>query len=90
LVVAQKLAVVFIALLGVVVGAETFAHGIVVGVDGTPWPSMAFYAEVVVAHRGKAALPSAALEESLGQGYARRDAVALHLLYGQVLKLVDI
>ena len=51
---------------------------------------MAFYAEVVVAHRGKTALPCAALEKALCQGYARGYAVALHLLYCQVLKLVDI
>ena len=81
---------VFIALLGVVVGAETLAYGIVVGVDGASRPSMAFYAEMVVAHRGKAALSGAALKKALRQRDARWYAIALHLLYCQILKLVDI
>lgn len=51
---------------------------------------MAFYAEVVVAQRGKTALPGAALEKALCQGDACGYAVALHLLYCQVLKLADI
>ena len=90
LVVAQELAVVLVALLGVVVSPEALAYGVIVHVDGASFPSMAFYAEVVVAHRGKAALSRAALEKALGQGYARGYAVALHLLYRQVLKLADV
>ena len=78
------------AFAGRVVCPETFVLGIVVMVHGPSLPSVALYAEVVVAFPCQLAQPCSALEESLCQGDACRYAVFEHLLYGKVLILVDV
>ena len=51
---------------------------------------MAFYAEVVVALRGKRRLAGAALQQSLGESDGGGDAVSFLLLYGHLAVGVDI
>lgn len=66
----KELAVVFVALLGIVVGTEAFAESVVVMVDGTSAPPVALYTEVVVALSGKLAIAGGTLQKSLGKSDA--------------------
>ena len=76
----QELAVVFVALLGVVVDAEALSLLVVVVVGALACPGgVALDAKVVVGPLGQLAHAVAALQDALRQGDARRDAVLLHL-----------
>ena len=86
----QELAVVLVALQHRVVGAEALLSQVVVMIGGGTGPVVTLDTEVVVALDGQVASSGAALQQSLSQCDARWDAVAQHLLYRQVLVLVDI
>ena len=81
---------VFVALVGIVVGTETFTLGIVVVIGGATSPSMTLDAKVVVALAGELTPTRPRLEHSLGKGYAGWDMIFQHLLDGDVLILVNI
>ena len=87
----QKLGVIFIRLLGMLVGSETFATGIVVVTDGLSLPiASALDSEMVVRLAGKRALPCPRLQQALCQSNAGRDMVLLHLIDRQVAILLDV
>ena len=71
----------------IVVGSETFAGSIIVVVHFPSLPSVAFYAEMIVAPQGKVALSGTALKQTLCQSDACWYVVAQHLLYGEVFVL---
>lgn len=86
----KEQAVVLVALLSIVVGTETLAHGIIVMIYRAPRPAVTLYAEVVVALEGQLAEARSALQYALGKGDTRRNAILEHLLDGKVLILVYI
>ena len=87
----QELGVVFIGVLHLAVGAETLAARVVVVIDlASPPGVVALDAEVVVAAPGQGAVARPALQQSLGEGDAGRDAVFVHLLHGQGGVLLDV
>ena len=83
----QKPGMVFVALFGGVVCAETFADLIVVVCDGGIGPfRAAFDAEMVVAFRGERTFALLAFEQPLGECDACRDAVLPAVLHGNAVK----
>ena len=87
----QELAVVVVAVFGVVVHPEAFALGVVVMVGALSGPGrVALDAKVVVGFLGQLTHAVPTLQDALGQGDARGDAVTLHLLNGFVLPLLDV
>ena len=86
----KELAVVFVALLGIVVGTEALAESVVVMVDGTSAPPVALYTEVVVALSGKLAIAGGTLQKSLGKSDAGWHTILKHFLDGKVFILIDI
>ena len=73
-----------------VVGTEKFLFRIIIMPDSTPFPSMAFDAEVVVALSREITFPSPTFQKSLCQCDACWDMVFNHFLDGEVLIFVDI
>ena len=73
-----------------VICSEAFVLCIVIMIQCPSLPSVALYAEVVVAFPCQLAQSGSALEESLCQGDTCRYAVFEHLLYGKVRVLVDV
>ena len=82
---------VFVAVRHAIVHAEALALGIVIMIDGLPFPALvAFDAKVVVALRSQPGHAVAGLQHALGQGNAGRYAAADHLLYGHIGILLHI
>ena len=73
------------------VGPEALALGVVVVVDLLAGPvALALDAEVVVRPHGEQAVPAVGFENTLSEGDACRDSVALHLGDGDGFVSVDI
>lgn len=71
----KEQAVVLVALLSIVVGTETLAHGIIVMIYRAPRPAVTLYAEVVVALEVNSLEARATLQYALGKGDTRRNAI---------------
>ena len=73
------------------IDSEFLSNGVVVFQhDGAGPRGACLDAEMVVGLGGKEALPSAALEEALGEGDAGGDAIFVHLLHGEGLVALDV
>lgn len=81
---------ILVALVGIFVGTETFALGIVVVIGGAACPAMTLDAKVIVALAGELAPARPRLKHALSKGDACGYAVFLHLLDGEILILVDV
>ena len=81
---------IFVALFSVLINSKAFATSVVIVILGWSCPVVAFDAKVVVALSGKVTLSSSAFKESLFKCYTGGYAITKHLLYGQILRLVDI
>ena len=87
----QEVAVVFVAVLRVIVHTKAFAFLVVVVVGALASPRrMTLDAEVVVGPLRKPTDPVAAFQDSLGQRDARGDAVLLHLAHSFILPLFNV
>ena len=81
---------VFIALPCVVVSSEAFACSIVIVISSATSPTMTFNAEVIVARTCQIASSSSTLKQALRQCYTGRNVIFKHLLYRQILILVNV
>ena len=81
---------ILVALVGIVVGTESFTLGIVVVIGGAACPSRAFDAEMVVALSGELAATRPRLKHALSKGNACGYVVFEHLFDSEILILVDV
>ena len=87
----QELGMVFVGLLGMLVGTETFSPCIVIMANGLSSPiATALDSEVIVRLAGECTLPSPRFQQALCQSDAGRDAVFLHFFHRQVPILLDV
>jgi len=87
----EKIGMVTEGFFGMAVFSETFIRMVIAAVKSRPGPViMAFDPEMVVGFFGYFALACRRFYDTLGQGYAGRDMVLIHLLHRDIAVCLDV